>query len=334
MDRKKNEKKFDVVGAGNAIVDVLSPVEESFIQEHQLIKGNMTLIDADRAQELYEAMPPGKRVSGGSAANTMVGVACLEGFAAYIGKVNDDPLGNYFSEDIRDAGVDFRGPIKAGDIPTARCLIQVTPDAQRTMNTFLGVSSLLDKTEIDEDLITSSGTLYCEGYLWDRDVAKEAIRFAMDVAKKSSRQVALTLSDEFCVDRHRQEWLDLLEDRVDIVFSNESETKSLFETDDFSIAVQELSNLVDIAFVTLGPRGSLVIAGKERIEIPAEELDGVVDTTGAGDLYASGVLFGLSQGFSLEKSGKIGSIAAAEVISHLGPRPEIDLVELVEKNLN
>ena len=334
MSDRRNQRGFDVVGIGNAIVDVLSPVEESFIQEHQLTKGNMTLIEADRAQELYEAMPPGKRVSGGSAANTMVGVACLQGSAAYIGKVNDDPLGNYFSEDIRGAGVNFRGPIKDGNIPTARCLIQVTPDAQRTMNTFLGVSSFLDKSEIDEDLVASSDTLYCEGYLWDRDVAKEAIRFAMGVAKKSSRKVALTLSDEFCVDRHREEWLDLLEDRVDIVFSNESETKSLFETKDFSIAIKELSKLVDVAFVTLGPRGSLVIAGKERIEIPAEEIGGVIDTTGAGDLYASGVLFGLSQGFSLEKSGKIGSIAAAEVISHLGPRPETDLIELVEKNLN
>jgi len=333
MNGKKEQRTFDVVGIGNAIVDVLASVDEVFIQEHQLVKGGMTLIDEERAETLYEAMPPGLKISGGSAANTMVGISHLGGSAAYIGKVSNDELGDYFNEDICSAGVSFQGPRTTGGLPTARCLIQVTPDAQRTMNTFLGVSSYLAESDIDESLIASAAVLYCEGYLWDREVAKEAIRSAMDIAKDSNSMVALTLSDQMCVDRHRQEWLDLLEDRVNLVFANESEVKSLFETENFDSAIDQLSKYVNSAFVTLGPKGSLVVSGNARIQISAEEIGGVVDTTGAGDLYASGALFGLSQGFSLEKSGQLASLVAAEVISHLGARPAVDLSDLVKKDL-
>ncbi len=333
MDDKKEQRSFDVVGIGNAIVDVLSSVDEDFIKEHQLVKGGMTLIEAERAEALYEAMPPGLKISGGSAANTMVGISRLGGSAAYIGKVNNDEFGDYFNEDMRSAGVSFQGPRTIGGLPTARCLIQVTPDAQRTMNTFLGVSSYLADSDIDERLIASAAVLYCEGYLWDREVAKEAIRVAMNIAKDANSLVALTLSDQMCVDRHRQEWRDLLEDRVNFVFTNETEVKSLFETEDFDSAVDQLSKCVNSAFVTLGPKGSLVVSGNDRIRIAAEEIGGVVDTTGAGDLYASGVLFGLCQGFSLEKSGKLGSLVAAEIISHLGARPVADLSGLVKNGL-
>ena len=312
---------LDVVGVGNAIVDVLAEVDDAFIVEHDLAKGAMTLIDTERALELYAAMPPGLEESGGSAANTMVGVASFGGSAAYVGKVADDFLGEVFRRDMRHVGVGCDVLGVSGAEPTARCLIQVTPDAQRTMNTHLGISSHLSPEEIDGDLVASASHLYCEGYLWDTDEAKAAIRHAMDLANAAGRTVSLTLSDGFCVDRHRDEWRELLAERVDVVFGNAGEVCSLFEVDDVDTAADLVSREVDLAFVTLGKQGSMVVQGSERIRIEADELEVVVDTTGAGDLYAAGVLFGLSQGADLPHAARLGSIAAAEVISHLGARP-------------
>jgi len=316
-----NGTTLDVVGVGNAIVDVLAEVDDAFVLKHGLAKGAMTLIDTERAIELYAAMPPGLEESGGSAANTMVGVASFGGRAAYIGKVADDFLGEVFRRDLRHVGVGFDMPGAAGAEPTARCLIQVTPDAQRTMNTHLGISSHLSPDEIDGDLVASASHLYCEGYLWDTDEAKAAIRHAMDLANAAERTVSLTLSDGFCVDRHREEWRELLADRVDVVFGNAGELCSLFGVDDVDVAADLVSREVDLAFVTLGKQGSMVVHGSDRIRIEADELEAVVDTTGAGDLYAAGVLFGLSQGADLQHAARLGSIAAAEVISHLGARP-------------
>jgi len=326
------EANLDVVGVGNAIVDVLAPVGESFIVEHRLDKGRMALIDADRAADLYAEMPEGMEISGGSAANTMVGVAALGGRAGYIGKVADDDLGRVFRQDLAAAGVDF--DVDNGThLPTARCLIQVTPDAQRTLNTYLGISAHLSPADVDAGLVASARILYCEGYLWDTEEAKAAIRHAMDLARAAGRTVSLTLSDGFCVDRHRDEWRELLVDRVDVVFGNAEEICSLFEVDDLDRAIQALSSEVGLAFVTLGGRGSLVVQGSDRIPVVADELHVVVDTTGAGDLYAAGVLYGLSQGAALDHAARLGSIAAAEVISHLGARPEMDLVAVARSIL-
>tara|TARA_B100000700_G_scaffold266834_1_gene306235 strand:+ start:2382 stop:3383 length:1002 start_codon:yes stop_codon:yes gene_type:complete len=316
-----NDENLDVVGVGNAIVDVLAEVDDAFIAEHELAKGAMTLIDTERAVELYAAMPPGLEESGGSAANTMVGVASFGGRAAYIGKVATDFLGEVFRRDLRHVGVSFDVPGVSGAQPTARCLIQVTPDAQRTMNTYLGISSHLSPQEINGDLVMSASYLYCEGYLWDAEEAKAAIRHAMDLANAAGRTVSLTLSDGFCVERHRDEWRDLLADRVDVVFGNANEVCSLFEVDNIEVAADAVASEVDLAFITLGKKGSMVVHGAERTRIEADELEAVVDTTGAGDLYAAGVLFGLSQGADLRQAARLGSIAAAEVISHLGARP-------------
>ena len=320
----------DVVGVGNAIVDVLASVEDAFIDEHGLTKGGMTLIDADRAGFLHGVMPPGVEASGGSAANTVVGVAAFGGRAAYIGKVGDDALGEVFRRDLRAVGVGFDvpGASAADGHATARCLIQVTDDAQRTMNTYLGVSAHLGPDSIDVDLVASASHLYCEGYLWDREEAKEAIRFAMDVARSAGRTVSLTLSDGLCVDRHRDEWLELMTDKVDVLFGNASELCSLYGVATLDAAADAVSEQVDLAFVTMGPRGSIVVAGNDRVHVEADELAAVVDTTGAGDLYAAGVLFGLSRGASLDHAARLGSIAAAEIISHMGARPEADLVEV------
>jgi|TARA_B110000438_G_scaffold248905_1_gene251905 sugar/nucleoside kinase (ribokinase family) len=321
MATNQVETTLDVVGVGNAIVDVLAEVDDDFIGRHGLSKGGMTLIDTERAIELYAAMPSGLEESGGSAANTMVGVASFGGRAAYIGQVADDFLGEVFRRDMRHVGVGFDVPGVVDREPTARCLIQVTPDAQRTMNTYLGVSAHLTAKEIDGDLVASAAHLYCEGYLWDTEEAKGAIRHAMDLAHAAKRTVSLTLSDGFCVERHREEWLELLADRVDVVFANASEICSLFEVDQVDQAADAVAAEVDLAFLTLGKQGSMVVVGKDRIRIEADELEAVVDTTGAGDLYAAGVLFGLSRGADLPHAARLGSIAAAEVISHLGARP-------------
>ena len=323
------EATLDVVGVGNAIVDVISTVSDDFIVAHDLNKGGMTLVDADRATSLYAAMPPGIEASGGSAANTMAGLASLGSAAAYLGKVRDDQLGEVFIHDLRAAGVGFDVPPSEDGPPTARCLIQVTPDAERTMNTFLGISAFLSPDDIDEALVASAAITYCEGYLWDMDIAKEAIRGAMEVAAAAGRTVSITLSDAFCVDRHREEWLDLLTDKVDLVFANESEICSLFETDDFDHAAREIEKMVKVSALTRSAAGSVIVANGEHITVPAASVANVVDATGAGDLYASGFLHGLARGEDLARCAELGGIVAGEIISHIGARPQVPLASLV-----
>lgn len=324
--------RYDVVGLGNALVDVLAHADDAFLGEHGLEKGTMTLIDGARARALYEAMPPGVEISGGSCANTIAALASLGGRGAYIGKVSGDQLGDVFRHDIRAAGVDYDVP--AGDrAPTGRCLILVTPDAQRTMQTFLGASNHLGPADVDTDLVASAQIVYLEGYLWDPPEAKDAFRKAAAHAHRAGRKVALTLSDPFCVDRHRASFLELIEYEVDILFANEAEILSLYEVDSFDAALQRVRGHCEVAALTRSERGSVIVAGGEVHVIGAEPGVRVVDTTGAGDAYAAGFLYGYTHGRSLEHCGRIASIAAAEVISHFGARPEVSLAALVRDAL-
>ena len=318
---------LDVVGVGNAIVDVLASVDDSFIVAHGLVKGAMTLVSAERSAELYDAMPSGIAASGGSAANTMAGVASLGGRAAFIGKVRDDQLGEVFVHDIRATGVAFDVPPAPDGPPTARCLIQVTPDAERTMNTFLGTSALLGLADVDTGLVASAGITYCEGYLWDVQVAKDAIRVAMEAAGEAGRTVALALSDSYCVERHRAEWLDLIEDRVDVVFANEAEVCALHSTGDLAAARDRTAEIARTVVITRGARGSVVAEGTAVEEVSAAPVPQVVDATGAGDMYAAGFLWGLSRGASLTRCAQVGSLVAAEVVGHVGARPLVSLSE-------
>ena len=322
------EPALDAVGVGNAIVDVIAAVPDSFIAEHGLVKGAMTLVDADRSASLYDAMPTAVAASGGSAANTMAGVASFGGRAAFVGKVRDDQFGEVFVHDIRATGVRFDVPPAPQGPPTARSLIQVTPDAERTMNTFLGIAALLAPPDVDADMVASARITYCEGYLWDVQVAKEAILAAMAAAGEAGRTVALALSDSYCVDRHRDEWLDLIEDHVEVVFANEAELCALHRTDDFDEACDRTAEMVRTAAVTRGPRGSVVVHGSGRDAVPAAEIASVVDATGAGDMYAAGFLWGMSRGAPPVRCAELGSLAAAEVISHVGARPQTALSQL------
>jgi len=328
-----SETELDVVGVGNAIVDVLAQAGDDFLVKHGLVKGSMTLIDEGRARELYASMGPGREASGGSAANTMAGVASLGGKPAYIGRVCNDQLGEIFSHDMRASGIHFAVPPAAGGPSTARCLILVTPDAQRTMNTYLGACVNLGPEDVDEDLVRRGKVLYLEGYLWDPPKAKEAFVKAARVAAAAGRKVALSLSDSFCVARHRESFLELVAHHVDILFANESEIKALYATDSFDEAARHARENTKLAALTRGALGSVLIAGNEQVQIPAEPIAKVVDTTGAGDLYAAGVLLGLTRGESLARAGRRGSIAAAEIISHYGARPECDLQERVRTTL-
>lgn len=327
------DAQLDVVGVGNAIVDVIAQADEALIERLNLSKGTMTLIDAADADRLYGEMGAGIETSGGSAANTLAGIASLGGNGAYIGKVRDDQLGGVFSHDIKATGVDYRSrPATTGE-STARCLIFVTPDADRTMQTFLGVSVMLGPDDIDPEAIGDAQITYLEGYLFDRDEAKEAFVKSAELAHAAGRKVALSLSDPFCVDRHRASFRHLVEGHVDILFANHDEITSLFETDSFDEAVGQLVGKIDLAAVTRGADGSVIVTADQVIEIAAEPVTNVVDTTGAGDLYAAGVLYGLTQGYELEVAGRIGSICAAEVISHYGARPETSLSALVSEKL-
>ena len=323
----------DVIGVGNAIVDALAHASDAQIAELGLAKGAMTLIDAARAHELYNQMDAAVEVSGGSAANTLVGIASLGGRAAYIGKVRDDHLGEIFQHDIRAAGVEFRTTPAPTGPPTARSLIFVTPDAQRTMQTYLGVSVELGADDIDADLISSAAITYLEGYLFDKAPAKAAFVRAAEIAHRAGRKVALTLSDPFCVDRHRAAFLHLVSGHIDLLFANEVEITSLFETDDFDSAVGQVRGLCEIAVITRSEQGSLIVTADDLIPVAPEPVDHVIDTTGAGDLYAAGFLFGITRGDGLETCGRIGSIAAAEVISHYGARPETSLADLVRQRI-
>ncbi len=319
---------LDVLGVGNAIVDVLAETADAFLTAEGIAKGGMTLIDTDRAHALYSRMPPGIEMSGGSAANTMAGIASLGGSCAYIGKVADDQLGEVFAHDIRAIGVGFDTKPLAGGEPTARCLILITPDAQRSMNTFLGASSFLDASDIDAGLIRSAKVTYLEGYLFDRPEAKAAFFAAAKIAHDAGRKVALTLSDTFCVARHHAEFTELVT-HVDILFANEAEAAALTGESAFDASVRALSAKCPIVCVTHGAAGSVIAAQGHTHKIAAAPVERVIDTTGAGDLYAAGVLYGITAGLDLAAAGRIGSIAAAEAISHVGPRPQRSLRALI-----
>jgi sugar/nucleoside kinase (ribokinase family) len=326
-------QNFHVVGIGNAIVDVLAHATDDFLTEQNLPKGAMTLIDAHQAQRLYAQMGPAIECSGGSAANTMAGIAALSGRAAYIGKVHDDVLGRVFRHDLSAIGVQYRTPALRRGPTTARCLILVTPDAQRTMQTYLGACIELGPEDIDEDLIVGSEVTYLEGYLFDPPRAKEAFRKAAKLAHGAGRKVSLSLSDSFCVNRHRTEFLDFVQSHTDILFANESEITSLFQTDDFDTALQKAKGVCPIVVLTRSAKGSVVVANDELHVIDAEKVTKVEDTTGAGDLFAAGFLWAHTQGRSLHDSAKAGGIAAAEVISHIGARPGSDLAKLMAEKL-
>jgi sugar/nucleoside kinase (ribokinase family) len=320
--------RLDVVAIGNALVDVLSHESPEFLTEQGLTPGAMELIDTDRAEHLYAAMGPAVEISGGSAANTLVGVTSLGGSAGFIGRVADDELGAVFGHDIRAAGVEFVAKPAVGGDPSGRCLIVVTPDAQRTMNTYLGASARLGPDDVDRDLVTRAQVLYLEGYLWDEFEAKDAYRLAARTAHDVGNRVAFTLSDSFCVDRHRDEFLDLVESDVDVLFANEAEITSLYEVDDFDEALQHVQHHCEIAALTRSERGAVIVTRDEVHVIDAARVGDVVDTTGAGDQFAAGFLFGLTHGYDLGTAAKLGALAAGEVISHLGARPATSLAAL------
>lgn len=326
------ETRFDVIAVGNALVDVIAHVDNAFIERHGLTMGAMTLVDEAQARELYGAMPPTSERSGGSAANTVAGIASLGGTPAFIGKVGTDQLGELYAHDLRSAGVLFQTPPLAG-IDTGRSLVAVTPDAQRTMCTFLGAGEYIIPADIDAELIGAAQVTFLEGYLFDRPDAKEAFRTAARAARAAGRKVALTLSDSFCVERHHAEFLDLVANHVDVLFANEAEIITLYGSSSFDEAVERVRGQCHVIALTRSEKGSVAIAKDETYVVPAEPVARVVDTTGAGDQYAAGFLYGLTHGRSLRDCARIGGIAAAEVISHFGPRPETSLAELVVAKL-
>jgi len=325
--------RFDVLGIGNAIVDVIARMQDDFLLAHRMRKGAMALIDEGGAARLYEAMGPALEISGGSAANTTVGVASLGARAAFVGKVRDDTLGRVFAHDIRAAGVSFTTPPAADGPSTGRCYVLVTPDGERTMNTFLGAAQDLHPDDIDPEAIAAASIVYLEGYLWDPPHAKEAFLKAAKIAHEASRAVALTLSDAFCVDRYRAEFLELIRNgTVDLVFANERELQSLYETGDFNAAVSGLRNDARVAVVTRSEKGCLVITREETDAVAACPVERVVDATGAGDLFAAGFLAGMARGADHRTSARLGALVAAEIISHLGARPETSLRDLAREN--
>jgi sugar/nucleoside kinase (ribokinase family) len=323
---------YDVLTIGNAIVDIIARTEDDFLGANNIIKGAMNLIDAERAELLYARMGPAIETSGGSAGNTAAGVANLGGRAAYFGKVSKDHLGGVFRHDMTAQGVAFNTEALHGNPPTARSMIFVTPDGERSMNTYLGACVELKPADIDEDMVAASKITYFEGYLWDPPLAKDAIRLAAKIAHKHGRKVAMTLSDSFCVDRYRDEFLELMRSgTVDIVFANEHELKALYQTSDFDTALSALRNDCELAAVTLSEKGSVIVRGQETVTVAPVAVDTVVDTTGAGDLYAAGVLFGMTQGYNLARCGELGSLAAAIVISQIGPRPQVNLRDAAQE---
>ena len=324
-----------VVAIGNAIVDVISKADDAFLAQEQMTKGSMQLVfSAEEADALYDKMGSGEQISGGSAANTVAGIAALGGTCGFIGQVAEDPLGAVFAHDIRAGGIAFTTPARGGEPSTARCLIFVTPDGQRTMNTFLGASQFLPAAALDRGLIESAAILYLEGYLWDPEEPRAAMRAAIDIAQQAGRKVAFTLSDTFCIGRHGGDFRTLLaEGLIDILFSNEAELTALAEVEDFEAAVAKIAPQVPVLVSTRSEKGAIAVAGGERAEVGAEPIARVVDTTGAGDLFAAGFLHGQAEGRTLEQSLRMGAVCAAEVISHYGARPEADLKALVAKAL-
>jgi sugar/nucleoside kinase (ribokinase family) len=325
--------KYDVLGIGNAIFDVLVRTDEAFLVRHGMVKGGMALIDEARAAEIYRDMGPATEMSGGSAANTIVGIASLGARTAFIGKVRDDQIGRLYAHDIRAAGVAFETR-PASDGPATGCsYILVTPDGERTMNTYLGAAQKLVPGDIDAAEVAASSVVYLEGYLWDPKEAKDAFVKASGIAHQAGRQVALTLSDSFCVDRYRGEFIELMRGgTVDLVFANEAELHSLYETSDFDTALAQLRGDVKLGVVTRSEKGCVVASTDDVIAVPAFPIDKIVDTTGAGDLFAAGFLFGLVRGTGFEAAGRLGALAAAEVIQHIGARPQVSLKELAKKN--
>ena len=326
-------KTLDVVGIGNAIVDVLVQADDAFLTGHGLTKGTMALVDEHQAERLYASVGPGLETSGGSAANTLAGIAQLGGRAGFIGRVRNDQLGAIFAHDIRSVGAHFETPAAVSGPSTARCLILVTPDAQRTMCTYLGASVGLDPADLDLALVRQAKVLYLEGYLWDSEEAKRAFIAAAQVMRESGGQVALSLSDAFCVDRHRQSFQELVDGHVDVLFANEMEICSLYESDSFEAAAEQVRGRCRVAALTRSEKGSLVLSGADTLAIPAFHLGDLVDTTGAGDLYAAGFLYGYTQGADLEHCGRLGSLCAGQVVTQLGPRPQGSLTDLVAAHL-
>jgi len=325
--------RYDVLGIGNAIVDVIARAEEDFLLKQGMRKGTMALIDEQRAQAIYDAMGPAVEMSGGSAANTIVGLASLGARAAFIGKVKDDGLGRAFAHDIRAAGVAYDAKAAVAGPATGRCYVLVTPDGERTMNTYLGAAQDLHPSDIDEAAIAASAVTYLEGYLWDPKHAKDAFLKAAKIAHEADRKVALTLSDAFCVDRWRDEFLQLMRSgTVDLIFANEAELHSLYQTSDFDAAVKALRADIEVAVVTRSEKGCIVINPEDIEAVPAFPVERVVDTTGAGDLFAAGFLCGLARGADDRTCGRLGAMAAAEVIQHLGARPETSLKDLAAQN--
>lgn len=325
---------LDVVAIGNAIIDVIANCDDGLIEELGLARGGMMLIDADQARDLYGAMGPAREISGGSAANTLAGLASLGARCAFIGQVADDQLGEVFAHDIRAVGIDFDVPARAGDPPTARCLIFVTPDGQRTMNTFLGASHYLPAKALDEKTIASAAVLYLEGYLWDPEEPRAAMRKAIAAARAAGRKVAFTPSESFVIDRHRDDFLSLIDaGEIDVLFCNEHEMAALIRNDDFEAGIAALAPKIPVLVVTRGANGAVALAGGERAQVAAEPIEHVVDTTGAGDLFAAGFLYGHVRGMALETCLKLGAICACEVISHYGARPERNLQALIAQRL-
>jgi len=325
--------KYDVLGIGNAIFDVLVQTDERFLEAHGMTKGGMALIDETRAASIYRDMGPATEMSGGSGANTIVGIAGLGARTAFVGKVRDDQIGGLYTHDIRAAGVAFETKAAIGGPATGCSYILVTPDGERTMNTYLGAAQELTPEDIDEAQVAASAMLYLEGYLWDPKSAKDAFVKAATIAHGAGRQVALTLSDSFCVDRYRDEFLDLMrKGTVDLIFANEAELHSLYQTSDFDTALTQLRRDAKLGIVTRSEKGCVVASKDGVIAVPAFPIQKMVDTTGAGDLFAAGFLFGLVRGAGHENAGRLGALAAAEVIQHIGARPQVSLKELAVKN--
>lgn len=326
-------KALDVVGIGNAIVDVLVHADDRMLEEHGLAKGSMTLIDEVAADRLYASLGPGLETSGGSAANTLAGVAELGGRAGFIGRVRDDQLGKIFTHDIRSVGARFETPAAVAGPSTARCFILVTPDAQRTMCTYLGASVGLDPRDVDLSMVEAAKVVYLEGYLWDSDEAKAAFVAAAEATRASGGQVALTLSDAFCVQRHRESFLELVDGHVDVLFANEVEITALYEVNTFGEAVEAVRGQCRVAALTRSEDGSVVISGGQTLQIAPVTLGPLVDTTGAGDMYAAGFLHGYTQGLPLERCGELASLCAGHVVTQMGPRSQVSLTDLVAERL-
>ncbi len=317
--------KYDVLTIGNAIVDVIAQVGEDFVSRENLVKGSMNLIDEPRAEQLYAAMSNAIEISGGSAGNTAAGVASFGGKSAYFGKVKDDQLGAIYRHDMRSLGVTFDSVAATDGPATARSFILVTPDAERTMNTYLGACVNLSTSDVDAEIVKQASVTYMEGYLWDKPEAKEAFRLAAKIARSAGQLTSITLSDSFCVERHRDSFLELIKESIDIVFANESEIKSLYKTQNFDGAVAAIRKDCSMAALTRSEKGSLIVTADHIIEATAHPVSKVIDVTGAGDLYAAGFLFGHTKGFDLKRCAELGSLAAAEVISHTGARPNVNL---------